>query len=129
MDLSVSSVPNQQQVSNNAAQAGNVAPQTEPQRQDYTVQRVTTSDQSSHIEDNARDSETRRFQTLKSVAASYIAGKNPFLNDVKFTVYNRANNAQIGNFEIRFTDLSTGVVEVKSEAALLGAGNIVSGQV
>ena len=132
MDLSVSSVSNQQQVANNAAQAGNVAPQTEPQRQDYTAQRVTNADQSAQLEDNARNSEAKRFEALKSVAAAYTGGKNQFLSDITYTIYNKSNNAEIGNYEIRFTDLGTGKIEIKNEAALLTSvpsGEIVSGAV
>jgi|GEM_PF-2956491 len=132
MDLSISSIPNQQQVSNNSAQAGNVAPQTEPQRQDYTVQRVTSTNDTAKLEDNARDAESKKFNTLKSVAASYTGGDNQFLSDISFTIYNKNNNAQISNYEIRFTDLSSGAIQIKSEAALLAeapSGELVSGTV
>lgn len=132
MDISVSSVQNQQQIANNAAQAGVAAPQTEPQKADYTAQRVTKADQSAQLEDNARNSEQSKFNTLKTISANFTGGENPFLSDISFTIYNKTNNAKIGNYEIRFTDLGTGQISVKSESELLASvptGELVSGNV
>ena len=132
VDISVSSIPNQQQAASNATQSGVVAPQTENQRAEASAKNVTVSDSSRQLVDNARDAEQKKFDSIKQIAASYKSGKNPFLNDVSFTIYNGSRDSVIGSYEIRFTDISTGSIEIKSESELFaasGSGVIASGSV
>lgn len=132
VDISISSIPNQQQISSNSSQVGVAAPQTETQRAESSAKNVTVSDNSRQLEDNARDSESRRFEAIKQVAGSFRKGDNPFLSDLTFTIYN-ASNTEVGNYEIRFTDINLGTVEIKTEQQLFTesgvSSEIISGSV
>ena len=113
---------------------GTSAPQTVEQRTDVAATRVVSNKESANLENQASSSEQKRFENVKSSASRFISGANPFLNDVKFTIYGQSNSNKVGEYTIRFTDLSTGNLEIKTEqqlASLTGTtgGNIVSGQI
>ena len=111
--------------------AGITAPQTDAQKADLNASRVVSPKEAAVLEDKASSAEQSRFEQIKSRASKFISGDNPFLNDIKFTVYG-AGKAPVSEYVIRFTDLSTGAVQVKTEAQLFegtGGGDLVSGQV
>lgn len=112
--------------------AGVAAPQNQDQRADVNATRVVSAKETAHLEDQASSSEQKRFESVKGAAAKFISGANPFLNDIKFTIYGTSAPARVGEYVIRFTDLGTGSIEVKTEAELLGVsggGNLVSGSI
>lgn len=114
--------------------SGNAAAQNIEQRADVAATRVVSAKESANLENQAASSEQKRFENVKSSASRFISGANPFLNDVKFTIYGQSNANKVGEYTIRFTDLGTGKLEVKTEQQLAslvgtGGGNIVSGQI
>ena len=112
--------------------AGVTAPQNVDQRADVNATRVVSAKESANLEQQASSSEEKRFSGVKDAAAKFVAGANPFLNDIKFTIYGSSAPAKVGEYVIRFTDLGTGKVQVKSEAELLKSsegGNLVSGHI
>lgn len=117
--------------SNNAA--GISAPQTDAQRADVAATRAVSNKESANLEDRASSSEERRFEAVRTKAAKFVGGENPFLQDYKFTIYGSSQAAgAVNEYVIRFTDLKTGAIETKSEADLFagtGGGALLSGQV
>ncbi len=132
MDVTINSQPPAQSNPNSStSQTGAAAAQTETQRADANVQRVTNVEEKSSLEDNTKNVEQKRFDLIKRTAASFSSGDNAFLSDIAFTVYN-GSQATEGQYEIRFTDISTGSIEIKNDIELLGtssAGELVSGSV
>ncbi len=132
MDINLNNVQASNPASTNNL-TGTAAPQTEAQKSDQQVQRVTVAQESANLENNASNADEKRFEAIKSRATTFISGSNPFLNDIKFTIYGQSPIAsQINKYEIRFTDLKTGQIEVKSEAELFagtGGGDLVEGRV
>lgn len=131
MDVTVTSSQPNQGANSTTNLAGTAAPKTEGQAADLKAERVVQAGDSAKLENAAKQAEETRFNNIKRLATQYSAGKNPYLNDVSFTVY---NGSQAGNtYEIRFTDISSGIVDVKSEAELVSlgssGGNIVEGTV
>jgi hypothetical protein len=134
MDLSVSSVQNQQQITNTSAQVGVAAPQTENQRTEASAKSVNNAESSRSLEDytSSEHLEQKRFENVKSIAANFSSGENPFLSDISFTIYKDVQTAGLGRYEIRFTDISTGKIEIKTESQLFAntsGGDLISGQV
>ncbi len=117
-----------------SAQAGVAAVQTTDQRQDFTAQRVVSTQEKSNLEENAARSEEKRFETLKGLAVKLVSGENYYLSDMVFTVYS-GNLPSTNQYEIKFTDISTGRIETKSEPEVIllagggGSGSIVSGSI
>jgi len=130
MDVTLNtSQPTQGTNNSTAGQAGSAAAQTEGQKADATAQRVVAGTEKQSLENNADNADQKRFDVIRRAAAQFSKGDNSFLNDVKYTVYNGGGES---TYEIRFTDVNTGTIDVKSEAQLLGtqnAGNIVSGSI
>lgn len=116
-----------QSVQSSAAQTGVSSAQTEAQRADVSAQRVVSVSEKAALEENAARAEEKKFETIKNAAAKYVDGANSFFKDVRFTV----NDSLLGATEIRFTDISTGEIEVKKDIELVTSvsGNVVSGNV
>ena len=132
MDVSVNTNSNAANQQLNNTNAGVAAPQTQGQRADQAAERVVATKSSASLENDAQNLDQKKFDLIKKVAAQFSVGDNPFLNDVKFTVYNNGQQSTGGEYVIRFTDLSTGQIDVKSEVQLLGqsaGGDLVSGNV
>jgi hypothetical protein len=137
MDISINtnSNPANQQINNQ--QAGVAAPASDGQKADYNAERVVASKEYAQLDDNIRNLEQKKFDLVKRVAAQYSAGGNSFLSDIRFTIYNNeSKSSSNGEFFIRFTDLSSGNIEIKNESELLKlpglgstSGEIVSGNV
>lgn len=112
--------------------SGVAAPQTEAQRADQSAQRVTQSSGAQDLENKAASADERRFAAIKSVSSAYADGDNPLLKDIRFTVYKSLVSSDLSQYTIRFTNVDTGEIEVKSEADLFhksGGGDVVSGNV
>lgn len=133
MDVTINtSQPTQGTNSSNASQTGVSATQTEGQRADLSAERVVASAEKQNIEQDVNNAEQRRFDIIKRTAANFSKGENAFLSDIKFTIYNGSLSSQTSDYEIRFTDINTGKIEIKNEVELLGtssAGEIVSGSI
>lgn len=133
MDVTINtSQPTQGTNSSNASQTGASAALTEGQKADLNAERVVASTEKQDIENSLKDAEQRKFDLIKRTAASFSKGDNPFLSNVIFTIYDNQFASQQSDYEIRFTDVSTGKIEIKGEVELLGmssAGEIVSGDV
>lgn len=135
MDVTINtSQPTQGTNSSNTSQTGVAAVQTEGQRADQGAERVVVANEKQNLENDLSNAEQKRFEAVKRAAANFIKGDNPFLSDVKFTIYNSSvpTASEIGSYEIRFTDLNSGKVDIKLDAELLGtasAGEIVSGNI
>ncbi len=127
----VTNIQSVQVSQNTAPQSGAPAVQTVEQRQDFTAQRVVSVGEKSAIEQNAARSEEKRFEALKGVAVRLVGGDNPYFNDYVFTIYKGAQNNSLDRYYIRFTDISTGRIETKSEVEVFqlggSSGNVVSG--
>lgn len=132
MDVTINtSQPTQGTNSSSAGQTGAAAAQTESQRADATAERVVASAEKQNLENDVNHAEKRRLDLIKKTAAHFSSGDNSFLSDIKFTVYNQSHTAG-GDYEIRFTDLSTGAIEIKNDVELLGtasAGEVISGSI
>jgi hypothetical protein len=131
MEINLNSTIQSTNPATNNNTAGTAAPQTEAQKADLTATRVVLSKESAVLEDKASSSEERRFEQIKSRASKFVGGDNPFLSDIKFTVYGQ-HESPVNEYVIRFTDLSTGTVEVKTEQQLYAStqgGDLISGQV
>jgi hypothetical protein len=133
MEINLNQVQQSTSQATNTGLTGAAAPQTEAQRADVSATRVVSPKESAVLEDKASGADEARFSAIKSRAAKFVGGENPFLSDIKFTIYGQnASNSGIGEYVIRFTDLSTGRVEVKTDFQLFegtGGGDLVSGQV
>ncbi len=124
-------VQNSNPAVNNSA-AGVAAPINNEQRADLSVTRVVSGQESAHLENQAASSDQKRFESVRSTASRFVDGKNKFLNDTKFTIYGASNEGRGIDFTIRFTDLSSGAIEVQTEQQIYGStggGDLVSGQV
>jgi hypothetical protein len=124
----VSSAP-----TNAASFAGVQAPQTQAQRADVAATRVVNTKGAS--EGNIQQySQEKTIDAIKS-QSRFVAGANPFLSDMSFTIYAAGESPVAGGgteYVIRFTDLSTGEIQVKSAPELFqgtNGGEIVNGAV
>ncbi len=132
MDVSsVNSVPASQSAQSSAVQTGVAASQTEAQRADVSAKRVVQVNEKVAVEDNAARAEEKKFEAIRSASARFVSGENSFLRDIKFTIHNSQNNSAGNEYEIRFTDISSGNIDVKKDIELLGgaSGNVVSGNI
>ena len=112
----ISSIPNL----NNNAHVGTTATRVDTQQTEINVQRVAEVKESFEPQVEARSPEEARFEAIRA-AARYYKGANPFLADIKYTIY---KNNQANEYEIRFTDVGTGDIEVKTERQLLAVPSV-----
>jgi hypothetical protein len=117
-------------INTNNYAAGVVAPQTQAQRADAAATRVVQTKDSQ--QSNLQFSQGRTLEAIK-YQARMVAGDNPFLNDISFTVYTNGNATLPGSeYVIRFTDVSTGQVTLKTAPELFAGadgGALVNGSI
>ncbi len=115
------------------ASSNNAAGVSAPQRADVAATRPVSSKETANLENKASNAEQRRFDAVRSRAATYVSGANSVLNDIKFTIYSGSSKSSVSyEYVVKFTDVSTGAIETKTEAQLFqgtGGGDLVSGQV
>lgn len=131
MDVTIgNSQPVQGTNNSNSSQTGVAAVQTQSQKADLSAERVVASEGKQSLENDAKNAEQKKFDLIRRTAANFSKGDNSFLSDVKFTVYNKAAAGE--TYEIRFTDVSTGKIDIKTDVDLLGtvsAGEVLSGNI
>lgn len=126
MDISINTTSATQSANNQATQnaTGIAAPTTESQKADFTATRVTDIEEKAKLEENANNADRAKLDLIKQAArdriASFESGENPFLSDVRFTAY----NSEQAEFEIRFTDISTGQITTQFERELLAGYDV-----
>lgn len=118
---------------NAASYAGVQAPQTQAQRADVAATRVVNT--KGAAEGNIQQySHEKTLEAIKS-QSKFVAGENPFLSDISFTIYSAGEDPIAGGgteYVIRFTDISTGEVQIKTAPELFrgaGSGGVVTGSV
>lgn len=111
--------------------AGVVAPQTQGQRADLAATRVVSTKETARG-DVPQYTQGKALEAIK-YQARMVAGENPFLNDISFTVYTNGNSELPGSeYVIRFTNVSTGEVTLKTAPELFagaGGGSVVNGSI
>lgn len=133
MEINPSNTIQSASPTSNNNSTGVTAPQTDAQRADVNATRVVSPKETVRLEDKASGAEEHRFEAIRSKAAKFTGGDNAFLSDVKFTIYGAAQTQSgLNEYYIRFTDLGTGAVDVKTESELFAStsgGDLVSGQI
>lgn len=132
MEISLNNIQAPAPATNNNL-VGVAAPQTEAQRSDQSVQRVVANNEAAALENKASNPDQTRFDAIRAKATQYVDGANPYLKDIKYTVYRGANYGPTSaQYVVRFTSLDTGKVEVRTEQQLFSGesgGSLVSGQI